>query len=135
MEQLETRTDAAVSLYIVEDDPYFRETFVDAMSLRGIDVQGAGSGGEGLAALQTLRPNLIVLDVKLPDIHGFDLCRKLKRMDAFKSTPIIFVSASTAYNDPRDRSEGLMSGAAAFLPKPISVEHLWSEIERLLPTE
>ncbi len=131
--ETEARAETAVSLYIVEDDPYFRETFVDAMSLRGIEVQGAGSGGEGLAALQTLRPNLIVLDVKLPDIHGFDLCRKLKRMDAFKNTPIIFVSASTAYNDPRDRAEGLLSGAAIFLPKPITVERLWAEIEALLP--
>jgi DNA-binding response OmpR family regulator len=124
--------ETAVSLFIIEDDPHFRETFIDAMSLRGVEVVGAGGGFEGLSVLQNLRPNLIVLDVKLPDIHGFELCKRIKRMDAFKKTPIIFVSASAQYNDPRDRVEGLLSGAAIFLPKPISVERLWTEIESLL---
>ena len=129
---IDEREQTAVSLFIVEDDSHFRETFIDAMELRGVSVSGAGTGFEGLSALQTLRPSLIVLDVKLPDLHGFELCRRLKRMDAFKKTPIIFVSASAAYNDPRDRAEGLMSGAAAFLSKPIGVEALWSEISRLV---
>ena len=120
------------SLFIIEDDPLFRETFVDAMALKGVLVDAAGSGSEGLHVLLHLRPKAIVLDVKLPDIHGFDLCRRIKRMDAFKKTPVVFVSASTQYNDTRDRAEGLMAGAAAFLPKPISVEKLWSEIEPLL---
>lgn len=121
-----------VSLFIVEDDPHFRETFIDAMELRGVSVSGAGSGFEGLHLLQTRRPSAIVLDVRLPDLHGFELCRRLKRMDAFKRTPVVFVSASTAYNDPRDRAEGLLAGAAAFLPKPISVDALWSELSALI---
>ena len=124
--------ETAASLFIVEDDPHFRETFVDAMALRGVAVQAAGSGSEGLHALQRLRPSVIVLDVKLPDIHGFDLCRSIKRMEAFKKTPVIFISASTQYNDARDRAEGWRAGAAAFFPKPISVEALWAEIEGLL---
>lgn len=128
----EDRDEAAVSLFIVEDDPHFRETFIDAMELRGVSVTGAGSGFEGLNALQTQRPSAIVLDLRLPDLHGFELCRRLKRMDAFKKTPVVFVTASAAYNDPRDRAEGLLAGAAAFLPKPISVEKLWTEIEALL---
>lgn len=122
-----------VSLFIIEDDSHFRETFIDAMELRGVVVQGAGSGFEGLSALQHLRPDAIILDVKLPDLHGFELCRRIRRMDSLKSTPILFVSASAAYNDPRDRVEGLLSGAAVFLPKPISVDKLWSEIAALLP--
>jgi DNA-binding response OmpR family regulator len=129
---IEEQEQTAVSLFIVEDDPHFRETFIDAMELRGVSVQGAGTGFEALSALQTARPSLIVLDVKLPDLHGFELCKRLKRMDAFKKTPIIFVSASAAYNDPRDRAEGLLSGAAAFLAKPISVDAIWSEISALL---
>ena len=121
------------SLFIVEDDPHFRETFIDAMELRGVNVTGVGTGGEGLNALQKHKPDAIILDVKLPDIHGFDLCRRIRRMDALQSVPIVFVSASTAYNDPRDRVEGLLAGAAVFLPKPISVDRLWSEISTLLP--
>ena len=119
---------ASVSLFIVEDDLHFRETFIDAMSLRGVSVNGAGSGAEALHSLQILRPDAIVLDVKLPDIHGFDLCRRLKKTEAFRNTPVIFVSASSQYSDSRDRVEGLLAGAAVFLPKPVSVEKLWAEI-------
>lgn len=126
---------ASLSLFIVEDDPEFRETFVDAMSLRGVAVRGAGSGFEGLRALQEMHPDVIVLDVQLPDVHGFDLCRRLKRLPRLAAVPVIFISASAQYNDARDRVEGLLAGASAFLPKPVSVEQLWAEIERLLPSQ
>jgi DNA-binding response OmpR family regulator len=130
---------AELSFFMIEDDPHFRETFIDVMALRGIQVTGAGSGAEGLAALRergngdTLAlPSVIILDVQLPDIHGFDLCRKIRRVEALKKTPIIFLSASTQYSDARDRVEGLLAGASSFLSKPISMEKLWSEIEYLL---
>ena len=122
----------AVSLYIVEDDPHFRETFIDVMNLRGIEAQGSGSAAEALADLRTARPSIIILDVQRTDIHGFDLCRKLKLFDALKNTPIILISASTQYNDPRDRVEGVLAGAALFLSKPITMDQLWSEIAALL---
>src|SRR5688500_14441269 len=102
------KTTAAGSIFIIEDDAHFRETFIDVMALRGVEVNGAGTGGEGLNALRERRPAVIILDVQLPDMHGFELCRRIRRLDAFRKTPIIFVSASTQYNDPRDRVEGLL---------------------------
>lgn len=122
---------AEQSLYIIEDDAYFRETLVDVMALKGVSVSGAGSGIEGLAGLRRARPSIIILDVQLPDMHGFELCRVIKRMDAFKNTPVILLSASTSYSDPRDRAEGLLAGASVFLSKPITMEKLWEEIEIL----
>jgi|SRR5579883_44856 len=119
-------------MFIVEDDPHFRDTFMDVMALKGVNVQGAGSAVEGLRLLQEARPSVIVLDVQLPDIHGFKLCRTIKNMEPFKNTPVIFISASTKYNDARDRAEGMLAGAAAFLPKPITMDRLWTEIEQLL---
>ena len=126
------KSTAEVSIYIIEDDFHFRETFIDVMSLRGVQAQGAGSGFEGLNALREGRPSVIVLDVQLPDMHGFELCRRIKRQEAFKNTPVILLSASTQYSDPRDRVEGLLAGASAFLSKPITMERLWVEIEALL---
>lgn len=125
-------TTKAVSLYIVEDDPHFRETFIDVMGLRGVEASGAGSAVEALTELRTLTPSVIVLDVQLPDVHGFELCRRLKRFESLKNVPIIMISASTQYNDPRDRVEGVLSGASLFLSKPITMDQLWSEIETLL---
>lgn len=123
---------AELSMFIVEDDAKFRETFIDVMNLKGVEVRSAGTGAEALRSLQGLQPSVIVLDVQLPDVHGFDLCRRIKRVAAFKDTPVIFLSASSQYLDPRDRVEGLLAGASLFLPKPIKMDKLWSEIEKLL---
>lgn len=123
---------AELSIFIVEDDAHFRETFIDVMSLRGVLARGAGSAAEALKALPGETPSVVVVDVKLPDMNGLELCRRLRRMDAFKKTPVILISASTLYNDPRDRVEGLLAGASLFLPKPLTIEKLWAEIEFLL---
>ncbi len=128
-----TKIQTGVSLYIVEDDDSFRETFVDAMSLQGVRVDGARTGAEAFRDLQRRTPSVILIDVQLPDIHGFELCRLLKRSDRLKNVPVVFITASSQYNDARDHVEGLLCGAAAFLPKPITVEQLWAEIEPLLP--
>lgn len=126
---------AELSIFIVEDDAHFRETFIDVMALRGVAVSGVSSGREALSALTALGsqvPSVILLDVQLPDTHGFDLCRRIKHLEAFKQVPVVFLSAASRYNDPRDRVEGLLAGAALFLPKPITVERLWAEIDFLL---
>ena len=122
----------ALSIYIVEDDLHFRETLIDVMSLRGVEACGVGSAAEALVELRTQRPSVIILDVQLPDIHGFDLCKKLKRFESLKNVPIILLSASTQYSDPRDRIEGVLAGAALFLSKPITMDELWSEITSVL---
>ena len=132
MANTELEATRAITLFIVEDDLHFRETFIDVMSLRGVDTFGAGSAGEALFALRTMRPSVIILDVKLPDIHGFELCRRLRRFEHLQKVPIIMISASTQYNDPRDRVEGVLAGAALFLSKPITMDQLWSENESLL---
>ena len=117
-----------ISICIIEDDAHFRETFTDVMALRGVKVRGAGSAADGLIALRTHKPSVIVIDVRLPDIHGFDLCRRIRHMAECKGIPVILISAASRYNDPRDRVEGLLAGAAAFLPKPITIDDLWAEI-------
>ncbi len=122
----------ASPMFIVEDDDHFRETFIDVMSLKGVEVEGARTGDEAVKALKQRHPSVIIMDVQLPDVHGFDLCKKVKRLDGLQDTPVIFVSASTQYSDPRDRAEGIQAGASQFLPKPISVERLWSAIEAVL---
>ena len=119
-------------MFIVEDDDHFRETFIDVMGLKGVEVSGARNGDEAIRALKMSRPSVIIMDVNLPDVHGYDLCRRVKRLENQRDTPIIFVTASAQCSDPRDRVEGFQAGASQILPKPISVEKLWSEIEFVL---
>jgi DNA-binding response OmpR family regulator len=123
---------AEMSLFIIEDDHHFRETLIDVMSLRGVTVTGAATATEGLRALRGQNPAVIILDVQLPDVNGLDVARVIKRTEAFKNTPIVLLSASTTYSDPRDQVEGLLAGASVFLSKPITMEKLWAEIEELV---
>jgi DNA-binding response OmpR family regulator len=113
-----------LSICIIEDDPHFRETFSDAMSLWDVKVRGAGTAQAGLEILKFHKPSVIVLDIKLPDSNGLDLCRRIRNMPELRSVPILLVSASSRYNG----ADGLLAGASAFLPKPISIEELWTEI-------
>ncbi len=126
------KTAAKVSIFIVEDDAHFRETFVDVMSLRGIEARAAASAAEAMALLEGHAPSLIVIDAQLPDMHGFDLCRRLRRREDLRRTPILLLSAAPQYNDPRDRIDGIVAGASSFLTKPVTMERLWAEIEALV---
>lgn len=118
------------SILIVEDDSHFRETLTDALQLRGPKVRGVASGKDAIEMLEGETPSLILLDVQLPDTHGFDLCRTLKRSPRLKNVPIIFLSAR--YTEPADRAEGLLAGADAYLSKPVNLDVLWEEVHYLL---
>ncbi len=121
-----------LSVYIVEDNDMFRDTFMDVMSLQGVQVSGASCGREALQDLNKHVPSVLIIDIRLPDIHGFELCRRIKKTQSHRDVPVIFLTASAAYNDPRDQVEGFIAGAALFLTKPITMERLWKEIESLV---
>ena len=125
------KTASKVSIFIVEDDAHFRETFIDVMALRGVEAQGTSTGAEAMSFLRIHRPSIIVLDAQLPDMHGFELCRRIRRVADLKDTPVIMISAWPQYNDPRDQVEGLLAGASLFLTKPVTMDQLWSEIENI----
>jgi len=121
---------ARANLLIVEDDAHFRETLVDALSLKKVEARGVGTGVEALKLLESFTPSLILMDVQLPDMHGFDLCRRLRKSVKFKGVPIVLLSAR--YTEPADRAEGLLTGAEAYMAKPVNVDSLWKEVNYLL---
>ncbi|MBI4425030.1 MAG: response regulator [Elusimicrobia bacterium] len=121
---------APATILVVEDDGHFRETLSDALALKRLKVKGVSSGKDAAEVLETETPSLILMDVQLPDTHGFDLCRRLKRSPRLKNVPIIFLSAR--YTEPADRAEGLLAGADAYLSKPVNLDVLWEEVNYLL---
>ncbi len=123
-------TSPQTSILVVEDDIHFRETLIDAMALKNVRVSGVASGEGALKAVLSDPPSLILMDVQLPDTHGFDLCRALKQTGRLKNVPVIFLSAR--YTEPADRAEGLLAGADAYLSKPVNLESLWEEVRYLL---
>ena len=123
-------TDNQASILIIDDDGHFRETLTDALGLRAFKIHTAESGTGALKTLENSTPSLILLDVQLPDMHGFELCRMLKKSTRLKDVPIVFLSAK--YVEPADRAEGLLAGADSYLSKPISLDALWDEVRYLL---
>jgi two-component system OmpR family response regulator len=115
------------TILVVEDEEPIRDLVATALRFRGFEVVEAGSGGEALGLARTTNPSLIVLDVMLPDLDGFSLCRKLR--SGGEAVPVIFL---TARDDPADKRAGFMGGGDDYLTKPFSLEELVLRVEAVL---
>src|ERR671917_1817722 len=115
------------TILVVEDEDEIRDLVATALRFRGFGVVEAGSGGEALGLARTANPHLIVLDVMLPDLDGFALCRKLRASG--DAVPVIFL---TARDDPADKRAGFTGGGDDYLTKPFSLEELVLRIEAVL---
>lgn len=117
-----------IKIVNVEDYAPSREASSELLRLEGFAVFEAATGSEGLKLVAQVRPQLVLLDVKLPDISGHEVCQRLKADDP--TIPILQISASLASSEERVR--GLESGADAYLVKPVEPEELIATIKALL---
>jgi DNA-binding NarL/FixJ family response regulator len=115
---------------IVDDDGSFR-AFVAALLVEAglSDTVEAATGSEALAAVREQRPALVLLDVLLPDISGFQICRTL-REEFGEDLPVIFVSGERI--EPADRAVGLLVGADDYLVKPVDPDELLARLRRAI---
>ena len=116
----------AESILIVEDEPSLQETLVYNLEKQGYTVEAAGDGRAALDAARRLKPDLIVLDIMLPELDGFEVCKILRRE---MSTPILML---TARDDEIDRVVGLEVGADDYLTKPFSMRELLARVKAQL---
>lgn len=114
------------NVLLVEDDETIRRLVVFALRQDGLDVAVAADGATALATYERLRPDLVILDVLLPDIDGFEVCRRIR---ALGPTPILMLTA-LAQEDNVVR--GFELGADDYLIKPFSVRVLLARVEALL---
>ncbi|MBI2216237.1 MAG: hybrid sensor histidine kinase/response regulator [Candidatus Rokubacteria bacterium] len=126
-------TDGARSLVLNVDD-YAPGRYARTQVLRGagFDVAEAASGGETLSLASRCEPALVVLDVNLPDMSGYDVCRRLKADPRTAMTPVIQVSATFTHGS--DRATGLEAGADAYLTEPLEPRVLLATVGTLLRT-
>lgn len=115
------------SILIVEDEEAIRTGLVDVFVYHGFEVEYADDGAEGLAKAQTGQFDLIILDVMLPSMNGFDICKTIREKD--KSQPIIMLTAKTA---DEDIIQGLSLGADDYVAKPFSVAQLVLRVQAVL---
>jgi two-component system, OmpR family, response regulator len=114
-------------ILLVEDEEPIRDLVSTALRFTGYTVETAANGPEGLALARNAPWHLLVVDVNLPGLDGFALCRKLR--DAGDDVPVIFL---TARDDPADLREGFTGGGDDYLTKPFSLEELVLRIEAVL---
>jgi DNA-binding response OmpR family regulator len=116
-------------ILIVDDDRDVAQTIGITLKRRGFRVQVAYSGMEALRMLQRFHPDLIILDVSMPGIDGFEVCRRLRRNEETEALPIIFL---TARGLDDDRIEGFRVGADDYLSKPFNPEELVLRVKAVL---
>jgi DNA-binding response OmpR family regulator len=114
------------TILIVEDEPALRDTLCYNLKKDGFAVEAVGDGRAALDSARTLKPDLIVLDLMLPEIDGFEVCRILRKEMA---TPILML---TARDDEIDRVVGLEVGADDYLTKPFSMRELVARVKAQL---
>ena len=116
-------------IYIVEDDKNIREIETFALGNVGYEVKDFASAGEFYKALDVRKPNLILLDIMLPDEDGLAIVKKLRKWEETKLLPIIMVTAKTT---EIDKVKGLDMGADDYMTKPFGVMELISRVKALL---
>src|ERR1700755_1599315 len=119
--------DQIPSVLVVDDEPNIRELVQVALQFHGCAVTTAATGKDALRHAETDRPDLIVLDVVLPDLDGFEVCRRLR--SGGNEVPVIFL---TARDTSSDTVTGLALGGDDYVTKPFSVEALVARVRAVL---
>jgi two-component system OmpR family response regulator len=114
-------------ILVVEDEEPIRELVATALRFTGFQVKAVASGGEALAEARNVQYDLIVLDVNLPDLDGFSVCRQIR--SAGNQVPVVFL---TARDDPSDLRQGFTGGGDDYVTKPFSLEELMLRIDAVL---
>ena len=114
------------TILVVEDEPALRDTLTYNLKKDGFTVEAVGDGRSAIEAARRLKPDLIVLDLMIPEIDGFEVCRILRKE---MPTPILML---TARDDEIDRVVGLEVGADDYLTKPFSMRELMARVKAQL---
>jgi DNA-binding response OmpR family regulator len=119
----------ARTILVVDDEEDIRTVLQARLETAGFQVRTAPNGMDALERIRSTPPDLIILDIMLPDITGLDVCALVKHDRRLRRIPIILL---TARSQPQDRLTGAALGADAFLNKPFSADELLAEVRRLL---
>ncbi|MGM0568454.1 MAG: response regulator [Elusimicrobiota bacterium] len=117
------------TVLIIEDNPYNREIAVTSLEKDGYKVLTAEDGIEGLEKIRSLCPHLVLLDLSLPELSGWDVVKKLREDEKFRDLPII---ALTAHAMAGDRKKAYQSGCSSYLSKPCRPRDISREVKEFI---
>ncbi|OGL20374.1 MAG: guanylate cyclase [Candidatus Rokubacteria bacterium RIFCSPLOWO2_12_FULL_71_19] len=116
-------------ILVVDDTPHNVKLLADLLAVKGYTVATAASGREALDKVATERPDLVLLDVMMPELSGYEVCRRIRDDPATAMLPVVMV---TALDPAQERVKGLDAGADDFLSKPVSQAELLARVRSLL---
>ena len=116
-------------ILVVDDVAKNVKLLVDLLTVKGYSAVSASSGREALAKVEAEQPDLVLLDVVMPEMSGYEVCRKIRENPATEILPVVMV---TALDPGEERTKGLDSGADDFLTKPINQAELLARVRSLL---
>lgn len=116
-------------ILVVEDEPGIARLLQRYLEAMGFDVHAESTGLAALAYVRVNRPDLILLDLRLPDLHGYEVCKELRRSHPSWELPILML---TSLDAPLDRVRGYAYGADAYVTKPFEPPELLPNINLLL---
>jgi excisionase family DNA binding protein len=119
------------TVLIVDDDPKLREYIRVNLEMEGYSVREAGSADEGLGVLEESTPNLVLLDVMMPEVDGWEMLRRVQERHGVGAIPVIMFSGQV---DEQAAAEATSRGAQAFIGKPFNPQELIDQTKQLLPT-
>ncbi|MBI5201641.1 MAG: response regulator [Elusimicrobia bacterium] len=120
---------AKKSIVLVDDEPIVCETVKITLSSRGYKIKTVEDPSGAIDAIRKAKPDLVILDLYMPNIDGASLCRKLKEDEDLKDIPVLFFSGSSK---PVDVMSGLKAGGYDYVAKPIDGEELLAKVEAIL---
>jgi len=116
-------------ILVVDDDPYILMSLEFLMKKARYEVMVARNGSEALELIEARRPDLVLLDIMMPDVDGYAICSHIKSTPELAQIQVIFLSAKTR---DADIQKGLALGAARYISKPFSTRNLMSEVKQVL---
>ncbi len=111
---------------VVEDDPVQQKHICSVLAANGVEVLVANDGKEGLSKAQSEKPDLIFMDIVMPEMDGFSACRQITSDDDTKHIPVIIVSSK---HEEADKVWAQLQGATAMIAKPFSDEEITAQLQ------
>jgi len=115
-------------LLIIDDDAHLRESLAEVLDLDGFECHQAGDAKEGIAAAQKLAPEVVIMDIQLPDSSGFQICQELRK----RSKTVILIMMTGRFLSSEEKKQGFELGADEYITKPFDLAELSARIKQLL---
>ena len=115
-------------LLIIDDDAHLRESLAEVLELDQFECHQAGAAKEGIAAAQKLEPQVVIMDIQLPDSSGFQICQELRK----RSKITILIMMTGRFLSSEEKKQGFELGADEYITKPFDLAELSARIKQLL---